>query len=101
MAVLKKEDFFNLIKARIGEDTSDESIKFMEDVTDTYNNLESQASGENEWKRKYEENDKKWRETYINRFYSSDDKTPPAPDSPADPDDNKLTYDKLFTVKEI
>jgi len=37
MSVLSKEEFEQLIKSRVGEDTSDESIKFIEDTMDTYN----------------------------------------------------------------
>ena len=41
MAVLAKEDFLSRINERIGEDNSDEAIEFMEDMTDTYNDMES------------------------------------------------------------
>lgn len=58
-----------MITARVGEDTSDEAISFMEDVTDTLNDYESKLAGDGtDWKTKYEENDKQWREKYIARF---------------------------------
>ncbi len=99
MSVLSKEKFFELIKSRIGEDTSDESIRFLEDVTDTYNDLETR-SGE-DWKRKYMDNDTMWRKKYTERFYS------PEPDT-SDVDVDKVTtdtskpetFEDLFEVKE-
>jgi hypothetical protein len=72
MAVLKRDEFFNRLSARIGEDTSDEAMKDMEDFTDTYNALSSKAEGEAaDWKRKYEENNENWKKKYKARFFSS------------------------------
>lgn len=74
MAVLEKEAFMNLIKAKIGDSTSDEDLKFLEDVTDTYNDLEQKSNGEstNEWEEKYNNLDKEWREKYKARFFQTD-----------------------------
>lgn len=72
MAILSKEDFFSRLNERIGNDTSDDGINFLEDMTDTYNDLEKKANGNGEdWKTKYEENDKAWKEKYKRRFFSS------------------------------
>lgn len=72
MSVLKREDFFDRLSKRIGEDTSDEAMKDMEDFTDTYNSLSSKAEGEAaDWKRKYEENNEMWKKRYKARFFSS------------------------------
>ena len=72
MAILKKEEFFERLSKRIGEDTSDEGLKDMEDFTDTYNALSSKAEGDAaEWKRKYEDNDAMWKKRYKARFFSS------------------------------
>lgn len=79
MAVLTKEDFVARVKDRIGEATDDDSIAFLEDMTDTYESLT--ANGADEWKRKYDdaeqryqENDKSWREKYRNRFFDKVEK---------------------------
>ena len=76
MAILSRDDFFNAIKARIGDDTSDDAIKFIEDVTDTYNALDKDNSGE-DWEKRYNENDKMWREKYRARFFDSETKDDP------------------------
>ena len=54
MAMLDREKFFERIKERLGEDDSDEALSFLEDVTDTYDDLERRAAGDGEdWKGKY------------------------------------------------
>lgn len=71
MAVLSREEFLNQIHERIGDDSSDESIKFLEDMTDTYNSLEEKINDNGEdWKHKYELNDAMWKKRYQNRFFS-------------------------------
>ena len=67
MAVRSYDDLMTMIKNKIGDDTSDESITLIEDFTDTYNSL---TDGEN-WKTKYEENDAMWRQRYKDRFFSA------------------------------
>lgn len=76
MAILSRDDFMNAIKTRIGDDTSDDAIKFLEDVTDTYNALDKNNSGE-DWEKRYNENDKMWREKYRARFFDSETKDDP------------------------
>ena len=71
MAVLNKEEFFNRVRDRIGDDSSDEAISFLEDVTDTYNNLENNGNKDGiDWEQRYRENDEAWKKRYANRFYN-------------------------------
>lgn len=98
MAVKTREEILSEVKARVGEQTDDETIAFLEDVTDTLSELETKAKGDGiDWKAKYEENDKEWRKKYTERFYSLD----PNPDSePPKPDDTPKpkTFAELFTT---
>lgn len=67
--VKTREEVMSMVKARLGEDTSDEAIGFIEDITDTLNDYENRLAGDGtDWKAKYEENDKQWRERYVARF---------------------------------
>ena len=66
MSVLDRDTFLARVRDRIGEATDDDSISFLEDMTDTYESLS--ANGQVDWKTKYEENDRQWRERYRNRF---------------------------------
>lgn len=94
MAVKNKDEILEAIKTRIGDNTDDETISFLEDVSDTLTDLETKANGDGEgWKTKYEENDKSWRERYTNRFFSKEPE--PDPDPYPEPEVKK-TFSDLF-----
>ena len=100
MAVKTKDELLEIIKGRIGDDTSDETISFIEDITDTLSDYEEKVtnSGNEDWKTKYEENDKMWREKYRERFFS---KEVEKEDEDFEEDEVKsLSYDDLFEEKE-
>lgn len=104
MAVLSKEEFMSRLQKRIGEDTSDEAMTFIEDMTDTFNDMETRSSGnDSEWKQKYEELDKTWRKKYKDRFFNSE--TTPADVKDEQEEDVKddaeeKTYADLFEERE-
>ena len=105
MAVRTKDELLDIIKTKVGDDTSDETIAFIEDVTDTITDYEEKiANSENEnWKTKYEENDKKWRARYRERFFSKnvEKEDDDFEDEDEDEDEIKsLSYDALFEEKE-
>lgn len=103
MSVLNKEDFFSKIKARIGDDSSDDALSFIEDMTDTFNDLESRTNDSENWKQKYDDLDKTWREKYRARFFDAG--TTPE-DVKKDQEDDVLDdaeekdFDDLFTERE-
>lgn len=71
MAVLSRDEYFNRIQDIVGTDTSDATLSFIEDMTDTYTDLENRANGDGEdWKQKYEELDASWRERYKHSFFN-------------------------------
>lgn len=98
MAVKTREEILEELKVRVGEQNDDETIAFLEDVTDTLSDLEIKAKGDGtDWKTKYEENDAEWRKRYTERFYSSDPETviqDPEPEEPQTP----KTFAELFTT---
>jgi hypothetical protein len=98
MAVRTKEELLNDIKGIIGESTDDTSIILLEDISDTFDELESRSADTEDWKTKYEENDAEWRRKYTDRFFSADPVDTPDPD-PADPGEEKepMTFEDLFT----
>lgn len=100
MAVKTKEELLEAIRNRIGDDTSDETITFLEDVTDTLTHYEEKSKGDGEdWKTKYEENDKSWREKYRERFFSKE--VEEKEDFEVDDDEPKsMSYDDLFEESE-
>lgn len=98
MAVKTREEILEELRVRVGEQTDDETIAFLEDVTDTLSDLETKAKGDGtDWKTKYEENDAEWRKKYTERFYSSEpepDIVDPEPEGSQPP----KTFAELFTT---
>ena len=72
MAVVKLSELLENIRTKIGDSTTDEDIQLLENISDTFNTL---SENEN-WKSKYEDNDKNWREKYKARFFDAP-ATPP------------------------
>lgn len=94
MAVRTTEEILESIKTRVGDSTEDADLEFLEDVTDTLSDLKSKSEGQEDWKTKYEENDKQWREKYRDRFFEKkdpdlDQEQEPEPESPK-------TFEDLF-----
>lgn len=102
MAVKTKAEILERIRSRVGDSTDDETLEFLEDVTDTLSDLETRASDSTNWKEKYGELDKSWREKYRERFFSSDPKEEKTDDNKFEEkeDKEKKTYEDLFDVKE-
>lgn len=106
MAIRTREEILNSIKERFSDDTSDETLSLIEDVTDTLTDYETRTKDSTDWKTKYEENDKEWRTKYKERFFNSDrdvDNIPPDSniiDKEDDTIDEPKTFDDLFKKKE-
>ena len=113
MAVLNRDDFMSAIKKVVGENPTDELVTFVENMTDTYTDLESKTKDTTDWKAKYEENDKQWKKKYVDRFFngsaddSKKDETHSTKETLKDVEneekkneDNEMTYDGLFSGAE-
>ena len=97
--IKSKEELIEEIRNVVGDDTSDNVIALIENVTDTMTELET-SDGE-EWKQKYEENDKMWREKYISRFTEGKaeptaEPTEPTTEPTADDEEKEKTFEDLF-----
>lgn len=90
MAVKTVDEIMTKVREIIGEDDSDEAIGFIEDISDT---LESFSNAE-DWKTKYEENDKKWREKYRDRFFTSKEEVEDDIEEPEEKEKKK--FEDLF-----
>lgn len=98
MAVRTKEELLELVKNRIGEDNSDEALAFIEDITDTFSDLEAKSS--TDWKEMYDALNNEWRERYKARFFSGpvDEDVDDVIDDVNDVEDEAkdLSYEALF-----
>ena len=99
MAIKTREEIMAILNAKFSDDSSDETIALLEDVSDTITDLSNKANGDGvDWKKKYEENDADWRSKYKARFNEGVE-TPPQ--STPDQDGPKhLNYDDLFKEGE-
>lgn len=76
--ILTKNEFFEQLHNHVGTDSSDESIAFVENMTDTYNDLEKKANGDGvDWEKKAKEIDEAWKKKYRNRFFSGSETNNP------------------------
>lgn len=92
--VLNRENYEARVREMIGDDVSDASLQFVTDMMETYNDMESRATGNGEYtKEKFEELDNQWRTKYRDAFFAGG-KNPPSnePDKP-------ITIADLFTRK--
>jgi len=100
MAVKTREEILTLVNDRVGDDSSDEAIGFMEDIADTIDDLQRQVSEAGNWRQKYEDNDREWREKYRERFMSDDPVPPPAPRiNEPKPEPKYKSFEDLFTTE--
>ena len=102
MAIRTKDEILEAVKARIGEDNSDDTIAFLEDITDTLNEYEDKTKANTDWKAKYEENDKEWRKRYTDRFFNNDDVDDKKKDDVIiedDDEDEPTSFEDLFKEK--
>ena len=101
--VRTKDEILTVIKERIGEDTSDEALSLIEDINDTYDDLQTRVTEAGDWKSKYEENDASWRAKYKDRFFNKeivDGAETPQNESADEGTHESLKYEDLFEVKE-
>lgn len=104
--VRTKAEIMDIIKTKIGDSTEDADLALLEDITDTLDDYDKRISESGDWKTKYEENDKSWRQKYKDRFSNPDvDKQlekekEKEEQREKDEEPKKLTFDNLFETKE-
>lgn len=98
MAIKTKAELLELVKERIGDDTSDEALAIIEDVTDTLNDYETRVADAGDWKARYEQNDAEWRKKYKERFFAPTEE-PEEPDEPEEVEE-KRTFEDLFKTED-
>lgn len=99
MSVLNRDDYFNRVQNIAGTDTSDEMLAFIEDMTDTYNDLEGRANGDGvDWEQRYHDLDESWKAKYKQRFFSGGGSSRILPDDHNEPDNRakEIGFDDLF-----
>lgn len=95
MAKLSKDELIEKVKKYVGDRTDDETIEIIEDITDSID-----PSDADEWKRKYEENDKMWRDKYVSRFFDKKEEYLETPIDNEEEGKEYNSYEDLFEKEE-
>lgn len=91
MAVRTSSELLDIIKQRIGESTSDEDLAFIEDASDTINNLSGQESRVAE----LEAENESLRQKYRDRFFEPKDNVS-SENVSRETKEEKTTFEELF-----
>lgn len=94
MAKLSKDELIEKVKKYVGDRTDDETIEIIEDITDSID-----TSDADEWKKKYEENDKMWRDKYVSRFFDKKEEDLETP-TEHEEEEEYNSYEDLFEKEE-
>lgn len=95
MAKLSKDELIEKVKKYVGDRTDDETIEIIEDISDSVD-----SSGADEWKQKYEDNDKMWRDKYISRFVEKKEDELDTPTEHEEDEKEYSSFEDLFEEEE-
>ena len=95
MAKLSKDELIEKVKKYVGDRTDDETIEIIEDISDSID-----SSDADEWKQKFEENDKMWRDKYISRFLEKKEDEPDTPTEHEEEEKDYNSFEDLFKEEE-
>lgn len=95
MAKLKKDELIEKVRKYVGDRTDDETIELIEDISDSID-----SSDADEWRQKYEENDKMWRDKYISRFLEKKEDELDTPTEHEEEENEYNSFEDLFEEEE-
>lgn len=94
MAKLTKDELIEKVRKYAGDRTDDETIEIIEDISDSID-----SSDADEWRQKFEENDKMWRDKYISRFLEKKEDEPGTPEEHEE-EKEYSSFEDLFEEEE-
>lgn len=102
------DELMSSAKELLGESTNDNALSFLEDIADTFKDLDTKTKDTTDWKTKYDELDASWRKKYKDRFFSGgsdadtnlEDDIKKATEPEEKPKEETIGFDDLFTEKE-
>lgn len=95
MAKLTKDELIEKVRKYVGDRTDDETIEIIEDISDSID-----SSDADEWKHKFEENDKMWRDKYISRFLEKKEDELDTPTEDEEEEKEYNSFEDLFEEEE-
>jgi hypothetical protein len=95
MARLTRDELIEKVRKYVGDRTDDETIEIIEDISDSID-----SSDADEWRRKFEENDKMWRDKYISRFLEKKEDELDTPTEHEEEEKEYNSFEDLFEEEE-
>ena len=95
MAKLSKDELIEKVKKYVGDRSDDETIEIIEDISDSID-----SSDADEWKQKYEDNDKMWRDRYISRFVEKKEDEQDTSEEHEEEENEYSSFEDLFEEEE-
>lgn len=95
MAKLSKNELIEKIRKYVGDRTDDETIEIIEDISDSID-----SPDDDEWRQKFEENDKMWRDKYISRFLEKKEDELDTPTEHEKEEKEYNSFEDLFEEEE-
>lgn len=95
MAKLTKDELIKKVRKYVGDRTDDETIEIIEDISDSID-----SSDADEWRQKFEENDKMWRDKYISRFLEKKEDELDTPTEHEEEEKEYNSFEDLFEEEE-
>ena len=99
MSIKTHDELLKSLNTLIGNNSTDENLAILEDVTDTLKDYEEKTADQTDWKTKYEQNDADWRKKYKDRFLSGET-IKDEQEEDVIKDSKILTFDSLFKERE-
>lgn len=100
MAVVNKDTIMERLRENFNDNDSDDVLGLLEDVTDTLNDYQSRLEENGDWKERYEQNDREWRQKYKDRFFNNEPEPDPEPEPDKDPEQaTPTTFEELFHLE--
>ena len=99
--MLDKKTFMDKISLIVGDKNDDESLEIISELSDNYDDVLN-TIGE-DWKTKFDENDKMWRDKYRKRFFDGSEKNDKEEADNYEEKETKkkiTSYEDLFETKE-
>lgn len=98
MAVRSVNEIMESVRSRLGDAADDDTLGFIEDISDTLNDFSARTQSSVNWEQKYNDLDAEWRKKYKERFFNGTPADPDEPDDPDEPGEPKLKtkFEELF-----
>lgn len=93
--MIKTEDLIERIGKVVGENDSDEYLELLDYIREN-----NETEDTEDWKKKYEDNDKAWRTRYKERFFKKSEKDEEVDEDLEEDLEKKYSYEELFVKEE-